>query len=257
MKTELIYSKNKSEDIDKAITEIEHFRSQYTPMLKHSDNRFWDYMLSGLLMCLGFLSLRLHILPLIYIFMPTGIISLLYSIFSTRGIFGPMRERMMLHENAALISEDKELKALVDELKEIKNYVEISNILQETYARYNGSLDIKVDEKHNSDGSTYYEMNIVTQGYSDDLGKSGSIRIPGINRTFKLSRAAMDKTFSRGVIDFSWLDGNLFDCAQRAADIHEGMNSFGLTNQKKLPLKEDLPRAEFLNSGDNPRDILD
>lgn len=257
MKTELIYSKNKSEDIEKALTEIERFRAQYSTLLEGSDSRFWDYMLSGLLMCIGFLSLRLHILPLIYIFMPAGFISLLYSIFSTRGIFGPMRERMIRHENATLISKDNELKALVDELNEIKSYVEISNILQETYARYKGSLDIKVDEKHNSDGTTYYEMNIVTQGYSDDLGPGGSIRIPGINRTFKLSRAAMDKTFSRGVIDFSWLDGDLFECAQKAADIHENMDYFSLNKQKKLPLKEDLPRAEFYNSGDNPRDILD
>jgi len=257
MKTELIYSKNKSEDIENAITEIERFRSQYSTLLENSDNRFWDYMLSGLLMCVGFLSLRLHILPLIYIFMPAGVISLLYSIFSTRGIIGPMRERMMRRENAMLIAEDDELKALLEELKEIKNYVEISNILQETYARYNGSLDIKVDEKHNSDGSTYFEMNIVTQGYSDDLGKSGSIRIPGINRSFKISRTAMDKIFSRGVIDFSWLDGDLFDCAQKAADIHDGMTILGLNNRKRLPMKDEMPRAEFQNSGDNPRDILD
>ncbi len=257
MKTELIYSKNKSEDIENALTEIERFRSQYSTLLESSDNRFWDYMLSGLLMCAGFLSLRLHILPLIYIFMPAGIISLLYSIFSTRGIIGPIRERMARSENTVLIEKDNELKALVDELKEIKNYVEISNILQETYARYNGSLDIKVDEKHNTDGTAYYEMNIVTQGYSDDLGKSGSIRIPGINRTFKLTRTAMDKIFSRGVIDFSWLDGDLFGCAQKAADIHEGMTVFSINNRKKLPMKDEMPTAEFQNSGDNPRDILD
>ncbi|MBP5607309.1 MAG: hypothetical protein J6X66_03455 [Lachnospiraceae bacterium] len=257
MKTELIYSKNKSEDIENAITEIENFRSQYSSMLESSDYRFWDYMISGLLLCAGFLSLRLHILPLIYIFMPTGIISLLYSIFSTHGITGPIRARMARNENAALIEKDNELKSLLDELKEIKDYVEISNILQETYARYNGSLDIKVDEKHNTDGTTYFEMNIVTQGYSDDLGKSGSIRIPGINRTFRLTRAALDKTFSRGVIDFSWLDGDLFGCARKAADIHEGMTILGLNNRKRLPMKDEMPKAEFLNSGDNPRDILD
>ena len=256
MKTELIYSKNKTEDIENALTEIDRFRSSYSSMLEHSDNRFWDFFVSGILVCIGFLGLRLHITP-VYLFFIAGVIMFAGSCFSKRGIIASLTDHKLQKNYATLIQKDNELQALIAELKEIRDYVEISNVLQDTYARYHGSLDIKVDEKHNPDGTSYYEMNIVTQGYSDDLGRSGSIRVPGINRTFKLSRAAMDKTFSRGIIDFSWLDGNLFECARKAADIHEDMNAFNMAGQKKLPMKEDLPKAEFQNSGDNPRDILD
>ena len=256
MKTELIYSKNKSEDIENAIVEIDRFRAQYVSMFESGDYRFLDVFISGLIICLGFLGLRLHIFPL-YIYLFGGVFMFFYSLMSKRGIIGAMRRNALKNEYAVLIQKDKELQALIEELNEIKNYVEISNILQETYARYHGSLDIKVDEKHNPSGTTYFEMSIVTHGYSDDLGKSGSIKIPGINRTFKLTPAAMDKIFSRGIIDFSWLDGNLFECARKASDLNADMSAFAPRGQKRLPMKDDLPKAEFQNSGDNPRDILD
>ena len=257
MKTELIYSKNKSEDIENAITEIERFRTQYTPMLENGDYRFLDMFISGLSMFIGILGgVRLHIIPLSF-FLFAGIIMLLYSLMSKHGMIGTLQRNSVKNNYAALIQKDNELKELIEELREIQNYVEISNTLQETYARYQGSIDIKVEEKHNPSGSTYFEMSIVTHGYSDDLGKSGSIKVPGINRTFRLTPAAMDKIFSRGIIDFSWLDGDLYGCAQKAADINQDMTLFGLNSRKKLPMKEDLPKAEFQNSGDNPRDILD
>ena len=256
MKTELIYSKNKYEDIENAIVEIDRFRAQYVSMFESGDYRFLDVFISGLIVCLGFLGIRLHILPL-YVFLFGGVLMFFYSLMSKRGIIGAIRQNAIKNEMGALMQKDKELKDLIEELNEIKNYVEISNVLQETYARYHGSLDIKVEEKHNPSGATYFEMSIVTHGYSDDLGKSGSIKIPGRNRTIKLTPTAMDKIFSRGIIDFSWLDGNLYDCAQKASDLHADMSAFAPKGQKRLPLKDDLPKAEFQKSGNNPRDILD
>ena len=91
MKTELIYSKNKTEDIENALTEIDRFRSSYSSMLEHSDNRFWDFFVSGILVCIGFLGLRLHITP-VYLFFIAGVIMFAGSCFSKRGIIASLTD---------------------------------------------------------------------------------------------------------------------------------------------------------------------
>ena len=90
MKTELIYSKNRCEDIENAIVEIDRFRAQYVSMFESGDYRFLDVFISGLLVCLGFLGIRLHILPL-YIFLFVGVLMFFYSLMSKRGIIGVIR----------------------------------------------------------------------------------------------------------------------------------------------------------------------
>ena len=209
MKTELIYSRNKSDDIEKAIENIDRFRRQYLPLLD-----------------------------------------------SGKGIFAPIRRRIIRRRFALLIAEDAELQAQLEKLKGIQRYVEISNLVQDSVLRYHGSVDIRVKEDSSEAEEQFYEMTLVTEGYSDDLGSSGSVKIPGIRRSFKLTQHAMEKTFRRGVIDFSWLDDELIDCAGRTAAMCNGMQGFGTNVSGGLPQKEDLEQAAFDTSGENPRDII-
>ena len=210
MKTELIYSRNKSGDIEKAIENIDRFRRQYLPLLE-----------------------------------------------SGKGLFAPIRRKIIRRRYAALIEEDKELQTQLAELEEIRKYIEISNLVQDSFLRYHGSIDIRVKEEKAEAGDAGFEMTLITEGYSDDLGSSGSIKIPGIRRNFKLSQRAMEKTFRRGAIDFSWLDDELIESAQKTADLCNGMRGFDTAAQKALPLREDLRKQPFDLSGENPRDILE
>ena len=210
MKTELIYSRNKSGDIEKAIENIDRFRRQYLPLLE-----------------------------------------------SGKGLFAPIRRKIIRRRYAALIEEDKELQTQLAELEEIRKYIEISNLVQDSFLRYHGSIDIRVKEEKAEAGDAGFEMTLITEGYSDDLGSSGSIKIPGIRRNFKLSQRAMEKTFRRGAIDFSWLDDELIEIAQKTADLCNGMRGFDTAAQKALPLREDLRKQPFDLSGENPRDILE
>ncbi|MBR3525862.1 MAG: hypothetical protein IKO11_08435, partial [Lachnospiraceae bacterium] len=162
MKTELIYSRNKSGDIEKAVENIDRFRRQYLPLLE-----------------------------------------------SGRGLFAPLRRRIIRRRYAQLITGDNELQLQLEALKEIQRYVEISNLIQDCVLRYHGAVDIRVKEEGREADEACYELSVVTEGYLDDLGSGGSVKIPGIRRSFKLSRHAMEKTFRRGVIDFSWLDDEL------------------------------------------------
>ena len=199
MKTELIYSRNKSDDIEKAIENIDRFRRQYLPLLEGG-----------------------------------------------RGLFAPLRRRIIRRRFAQLISGDQELQQQLESLKEI----------QDSVLRYHGAVDIRVKEEASEADDACYELNVVTEGYMDDLGSGGSVKIPGIRRSFKLSRHAMEKTFRRGVIDFSWLDDELIDCAQRTAAMCNGMRGFEMNVSGGLPMKEDLPPASFDPGGENPRDII-
>ena len=210
MKTELIYSRNKSDDIEKAIENIDRFRRQYLPLLE-----------------------------------------------SGKGLFAPIRRRIIRRRYAMLMAEDQELQLQLEQLKEIQGYVAISNLVQDSVLRYHGSIDIRVKEENSDAEDACYEMTVVTEGYSDDLGSSGSVKIPGIRRSFRLSRHAMEKTFRRGVIDFSWLDDELMDCAQRTAAMCNGMQGSAQNTSGGLPLKEDLEQASFDTSGENPRDIIE
>ncbi|MCR4642707.1 MAG: hypothetical protein K5697_11865 [Lachnospiraceae bacterium] len=209
MKTELIYSRNKSDDIEKAIENIDRFRRQYLPLLEGG-----------------------------------------------RGLFAPLRRRIIRRRYAQLISGDQELQLQLESLKEIQRYVEISNLIQDSVLRYHGAVDIRVKEEASEADDACYELNVVTEGYMDDLGSGGSVKIPGIRRSFKLTRHAMEKTFRRGVIDFSWLDDELIDCAQRTAAMCNGMRGFEVKVSGGLPMKEDLPPASFDPGGENPHDII-
>ena len=209
MKTELIYSRNKSGDIEKAVENIDRFRRQYLPLLE-----------------------------------------------SGRGLFAPLRRRIIRRRYAQLITGDNELQLQLEALKEIQRYVEISNLIQDCVLRYHGAVDIRVKEEGREADEACYELSVVTEGYLDDLGSGGSVKIPGIRRSFKLSRHAMEKTFRRGVIDFSWLDDELIDCAQRTAAMCSGMRGYGMNVSGALPMKEDLPQASFDPGGENPRNII-
>ncbi len=174
-----------------------------------------------------------------------------------RGIFYSLRRSVISHRYPGLLETDESLQELVSQLEEIKNYVEASNVLQETYERYHGSLDIKVDSKHAKDKTPYYVLSIITDGYSDDIGSSGRVKIPGMRRSFNFSQEAMDRTFRRGVIDFSWLDGELCENGRRINDLCGDMNFFGSAAQKRLPLNEQSMQTAFENSGFNRHDILE
>ncbi|MBR5421992.1 MAG: hypothetical protein IK115_12680 [Lachnospiraceae bacterium] len=179
MKTELIYSKCRSTDIERAIEEIDRFRQRY----------------SGMLEC-------------------------------RPGLFASFRRRKIQQRFAPLIETDKMLKVFQEELEQIRKYVEISNVIQDISERYQGSIDIKVDRKPSSDETPSYELCVITDGYSDDIGDSGSVRLPGMRRCYTLTQDVMDRTFSRGRIDFSWLDGALYDNAQKVSALCGDINTY-------------------------------
>ena len=207
MKTELIYSNNRAEDIDRALEEIARFRSQYAYLVRERKGR--------------------------------------------------LRRLLAERRYGSLMAADADLAKLVEELTELRGLVEISNVIRDTFERYHGSMDIKVQERHGAEKQVYYELFVITDGYSDDVGKSGSVRIPGMQRSFTLSREALDKSFRRGVIDFSWLDGALYNCARRAASLRQDLRICGSEEPKALPMKKELPAVDFQDSGDNPGDILE
>ncbi len=211
MKTELIYSRNDHEAIQAAVEEIQAFRRAYLPVIRPS---FGDG--SG----------------------PVRVIynRLLLTLFPGRF--------------KSLQDSDNALSSLQDQLSELGKLVQISNLMQSTYAKYNGKMDIRVKP----DGKNRFKLSVTTGGYSDDIGHSGSVRIPPINRDFRLSSKAIDKCFARGVIDFSWIDDELNAISKDISGLQASMVSEGVRSMMpRAPLS--LPM--FNDRGDNPKDILE
>ncbi|MCR5251715.1 MAG: hypothetical protein K6E50_14045 [Lachnospiraceae bacterium] len=256
MKTEIIYSRNRKEDIDRALEEIAAFRRQYASVLTVTDGRRGEALCGGLMICgavTGLVLDSLITLPLLHL----GIFFLGHSFAAKKSIASWIRENMIRKRCAGLIESDATLEGLVKDLEELGAYVEISNVMQECYERYQGKMDVRVDERRDDNGESCHVLSIITDGYSDDIGKSGRVKIPGMTRSFPISPEAFQKIFRRGVIDFSWLDGQLSTCAQRMRALREEIGAFGAGAQKALPMKETPDAVEFRDIGDNPRDILD
>ena len=211
MKTELIYSRNHYEDIRLAIDEIQAFRQAYLPLTDPNPGN------------------------------SAGIFSMLMN--RLRLLVFPMRFR-------GLQETDDTLKALCDKLTQLAELVQISDLMQTTYARYNGKMDVRVK----SSGKHKYKLIVSTGGYSDDIGNSGSVRIPPIKREFMLDEDSVDRVFSRGVIDFSWIDGELngLCCEIRSLQSRIASSHMPLTYSPAPPA---LP--VFDDSGESPRDILE
>ena len=211
MRTELIYSRNKYEDIKLAIDEIESFRKTYLPVIdpKPDDG-------TGLL---SFFANRLRLL-----------------------VF-PMRFRN-------LQDTDISLSKMCDQLKELAGLVQISNLMQNTYAKYNGKMDVRVKPS----GKEHFKLTVSTDGYSDDIGTGGSVRIPAIKREFLLTTATVDKSFSRGIIDFSWVDGELNALCRNVSMVQAAFGKTGMP----VAYKPELPALPvFDDSSDTSKDYLE
>ncbi len=211
MRTELIYSRNSYEDIKLAIDEIQSFRQAYLPVIDPAS----DPKLGLFSILAGKLKLMLF----------------------------PMRFR-------GLMDSDENLKALCVRLEELAELVQISNLMQSTYAKYNGKMDVRVKPSGKHD----YKLTLSTGGYSDDIGSGGSVRIPPIKREFILKEASVDKSFSRGIIDFSWIDGELDETCRNISRLQNSMpvSRIPLAYTPEVPA---LP--EFKTEGISPRDILE
>lgn len=211
MRTELIYSRNNYEDIKLAIDEIQSFRQAYLPVIDP---------------------------------MP-GNGQSIFSVFAARLqlLFFPMRFRN-------LQDSDDTLKDLCKKLEDLAELVQISNLMQSTYAKYNGKMDVRVKAAGKHD----FKLTLSTGGYSDDIGSSGSVRIPPIKREFTLSAGSVDKCFSRGMIDFSWIDAELNEVC---GNISKLQNSMHLHNMPVAYNPEVPALPDFNVSGESPRDILE
>ncbi len=211
MKTELIYSRNSYEDIKLAIDEIQSFRQAYLPVIDPQPGNGQSFF--------TVLAGRLQLL------------------------FFPMRFRN-------LQDADDDLKKLCNELEELAELVQISNLMQQTYAKYNGKMDVRVK----ASGKHDFKLTLSTGGYSDDIGLSGSVRIPPIKREFILKAEAVDKCFSRGIIDFSWIDARLNEVCGNISRLQNSMpiNRMPAAYTPAVPA---LP--DFKASGESPRDILE
>ncbi|MBR1471383.1 MAG: hypothetical protein IJ600_07055 [Lachnospiraceae bacterium] len=214
MKTELIYSKNRHADLDRALEQIALFRQQYRYGIE--TRRGFGFSSPVLLRN----RLRLKLLP---------------------GRYG------------ALAAADMQLEKLCEELQQVRELVFLSNTLQELYGKYRGRIDLKLKNK-NKKGCL---LLISTDGYSDDLGSGGSVRVPAMQREFALSHEDADRIFRPGAVDFSWLDGELSEIERKADTLHAGLLQNIFSTQKALPLHQDLPPFSFETPGDNPGDILD
>ena len=213
MKTELIYSKNRYEDIDHAIGQINAFRSRYRFLI---ETRFGQG--TGLFRVLGN-RLRMLLQPAGY---------------------------------SDLSESDRALEASQKELQDLRDLVEISNVLQDTYQKCGGKLDLRVKEKENKE----YQVTILTQAYSDTLPGGGLITVPQMKKEYRITADAMEKIFRRGVVDFSWVDGCLSSQAQDLSSLSDTLFLLPAA-QKMLPVKEALSAPDFEAPGDNPVDILD
>ena len=211
MRTELIYSRNRYEDIKYAIDEIQSFRNAYMPLIKPGTDQGQGVL--GVLAC----KFRLLLFP---------------------GRYKPM------------MASDVTLDSLCKKLEELAEIVSVSNLIQTTYAKYRGKMDVRVKPC----GEGHYTLTVSTDGYSDDIGTGGSVRIPAIKREFHLSSDAVDKSFSRGVIDFSWVDSELNYLCGNIHDITSSMHGLGMRASHYNPLPA-LP--VFDDTGDKKRDILE
>lgn len=213
MQTELIYSKNRCEDIDAALEQIAAFRQGYRFMIETRTGH------------------------------GTGLF---------RVLLNRLRIALSPHGFSELQESDRALEASENELKQLRDLVEISNVLQDTYQKYRGKLDIRVKDK----GKKGYLLTILTLAYSDTLPGGGLIRIPQMKKEFYITANDVANIFRRGVVDFSWLDGMLALQAQALSSVTESFARQSAA-QKALPMKQYLPAPEFEDAGDNPVDILD
>ena len=211
MRTELIYSRNRYEDIKYAIDEIHSFRNAYLPLINpDADNG------------LG----------------PLNILACKFRLFLFPRRYKPM------------MASDVTLDTLSKKLEELAEIVSVSNLIETTYAKYRGKMDVRVK----SSGEDHYTLTVSTDGYSDDIGTGGSVRIPAIKRDFALTSKAVDKTFSRGVIDFSWVDSELNSLCGNIHDVTSSMQGAGMRASHYNPLPA-LP--VFDDRGDKKMDILE
>ena len=211
MRTELIYSRNRYEDIRLAIDEIQSFRNAYLPVI---DPRPDDGQ--GL-----------------------------FSAFANRLrlLLFPMRFRNLQDSDIALSK-------MCEQLEELADLVQVSNLMQTTYEKYNGKMDVRVKPS----GKSHFTLTVSTSGYSDDIGISGSVRIPAIKREFRLTSEAVDKSFSRGTIDFSWVDGELNSICRNISSIQSAISKPGMP-VAYAPTLPALP--VFDDTGDKKTDILE
>lgn len=213
MKTELIYSKNRYEDIDHALSQITAFRSRYRFMIETRTGQ------------------------------GTGLFRVLLN--RLRMVFQPA-------DYMELSAADQSLEASEKELQNLRDLVEISNALQDAYQKCGGKLDLRVKDK----GKKGYQITITTAAYSDTLPGGGLVKVPQTKKEFYITEASMEKIFRRGVVDFSWLDGQLAAQTQELASVAESFATQPVS-QKALPMKSNIPHPEFADMGDNPIDILD
>ena len=213
MKTELIYSKNRFEEIDTALKQIEAFRAGYRDMIETR----------------------------------TGCGVGLFRVLLNR-----LRISLKPSNFRALQDSDRTLEETVAKLESLRDLVEISNTLQDTYQKYNGKIDLRIKDK----GKKGYLLTIGTSGYSDTLPGGGVIRIPAMQKEYYISANVIDKTFRRGIVDFSWLDGELSTQARSLSSVTDCLTALP-TAQKSLPMQRSLPAPVFEDAGDNPIDILD
>lgn len=210
MRTELIYSRNRYEDIKYAIDEIQSFRNAYMPLIDpDADNGLGT---------LNTLACKLRLL--------------LY----------PRRYKPMMASDAAL-------SGMCKKLEELAEIVSVSNLIESTYIKYNGKMDVHVKQAED-----HFTLTVSTSGYSDDIGSGGSVRIPAIKREFLLTPEAVERSFSRGLIDFSWVDSELNHVCRNIDELSASMHNMGMRASHYNPLPA-LP--VFDDKGDKKRDILE